>query len=250
MRQRRVRRCAGSGEPRRAQRPVMRDGGGRPAVEHHRAGVDDENPVEVQRELKVVRGEDDLLAEPGQGPAQQLPVAQVQQGGRLVQDQHLRVHGEDRGEGQELALPAGEFVDALVGQRQQPEAVQGCLRLAAAFAAVPDRAAEGQFHVLPPGRHDQLGQRVGEDEADAPAHLPYRADRVPLVHRDGPAARHHESVEEPQQRGLAGAVGADDADPLLGEPQAQLRQQGLRCGAAVNRHPHRNPVQRDGAHGR
>ena len=228
----------------------MGDGGGRAAVEHHRPGVDDEDPVEVQREVKVVGGEDDLLAEPGQGPPQQFPVAQVQQGGGLVQDQHLRVHGEDGGEGQELPLPAGELVDALVGQRQQPETVQGRLRLAAAFPRVADRTPEGELNILPARRHHQLGQRIGEDEADAPAYLPHRADRVRAVHRDGAAARRHESVQEPQQGGLAGTVGADHADPLLREPQAQLLKQGLGRGAAVDGHPHRSPVQHDGAHGR
>ena len=150
----------------------MGDRGGRYAVEHHRAGVDHEDPVQVQRKLQVMGGKNDLLAESGQGPAEQFAVAQVQQCGRLIQDKYLRVHGEDRRQRQQLALPAGKLVDALVGQRQQPEAVQGRLRLPAAFPAVPDRAAQGQLHVFPPGRHHQLGQRIREDEADPAADLP------------------------------------------------------------------------------
>ena len=74
----------------RAERPVVGDGGGRAAVEHHRARRHHQDTVQVQREFQVVGRQDDLLAEPGQRAAQQFPVAQVQQGRRLVEHQHCR----------------------------------------------------------------------------------------------------------------------------------------------------------------
>ena len=54
--------------------------------------------------------------EAGQGAAEQFAVPEVQQRGGLVQHQHVRVHGQHGGQGQQLAFPAGELVDALVGQ--------------------------------------------------------------------------------------------------------------------------------------
>ena len=172
----------------------MCDGGGRPAVEHHLPGVDHQDPVHVQRELEVVGGKDDLLAEPGKRAPQQFAVAQVQQCGGLVQDQHLRVHGQDCGQGQELAFAAGELIDALVRQGQQAEPVQDRLGVGAALRGVADGAPQGQFHVFAAGGHDQLGKRIREDEAHAAPDLAYGAGSIGAVdhnrtRRSAPRAR-------------------------------------------------------------
>ena len=78
-------------------------------------------------------------------------------------------HGEDGGQGQQLAFPAGELIDALVRQGQQAEPVQDCLGVRGAFPGVPDGAPQGEFNVLTAGRHHQLGQGIREDESDVPA---------------------------------------------------------------------------------
>ena len=72
----------------------MRDGGGRSAVEHDLPGVHHQDAVHVLGEFEVVGGQDDLLTETGERAAQEFAVAEVQQRGRLVQDQHLRVYGQ------------------------------------------------------------------------------------------------------------------------------------------------------------
>jgi hypothetical protein len=107
-----------------AEGAVVRDGGRRAAVEHHLPVVHHQDAVHIQGKLEVVGGQDDLLAESGQRAPQELAVAQVQQGGRLVENQHLRIDGQDRGQRQELAFAAGELVDALVRQRQEAEPFQ------------------------------------------------------------------------------------------------------------------------------
>ena len=228
----------------------MRDGGGRSAVEHDLPGVHHQDAVHVLGEFEVVGGQDDLLAETGERAAQEFAVAEVQQRGRLVQDQHLRVYGQDGGQRQELAFAAGELVDALVRQRQEAEPFQDGLGVGPAFLGVADGAPQGQFHVLASGGHDELGERIREDKAHAAADLPHGADGIGAVHPDRALARCHEPVEEPQERGLARAVGADDPDPPFREVQRELLEQRLGRGAAVNRHPHRHLVQDNAAHGR
>ena len=159
----------------------MRDGGGRSAVEHHLPGVHHQDAVHVQGELEVVGGQDHLLAESGERAPQEFAVAQVQQRGRLVQDQHLRIDGQDRGQRQELAFAAGELVDALVRQRQEAEPFQHRLRVGPALRGVADGAPQGQFHVLAAGGHDELGERIREDKAHAAADLPDGPDGIGAV---------------------------------------------------------------------
>ncbi len=228
----------------------MRDGGRRFAVEHHLPVVHHQNAVHVQGQVEIVGGQNHLLAESGQRPSQEFPVAEVQQGGWLVQDQHFRIDGQDRGQRQELAFAAGELVDALVRQRQQAEAFQDLLRAGTALGGLADGAPQGQFHILAARGHDELGERIGEDKAHTPADLPDGADGIGAVNPHRAVTGSHEPVQEPQEGGLARTVGPDHPDPPFREVQRKLLEQRLGCGAAVNRHPHRHTVQDDGAHGR
>ncbi len=91
-------------------------------------------------------------------PAQQFAVAKVQQGGRLVEHQHRRFHGQDGRQGHELPFAAGEFVNALVRQRQQPEPVEDRLGGLPALPCVADGSPQRQFNILPSGGHDQAGR--------------------------------------------------------------------------------------------
>ena len=133
---------------------------------------------------------------------------------------------------------------------QEAEPFQDRLRVGAALRGVADGAPQGQFHILAAGGHDELGERIGEDKAHAAADLPYGADGIGAVDPHRAVAGRHEPVQEPQEGGLARAVGPDNPDPPFREVQRKLLEQRLGCGAAVNRHPHRHPVQDDDAHGR
>jgi hypothetical protein len=71
------------------------------------------------------------------------------------------------------------------------------------------------------GVHD-LGVGVLEDEAHAPPHLPHRGVGVESVDEHAARGRHHQAVEQPGERALPRAVGADDADPPLGQVQVDV----------------------------
>jgi hypothetical protein len=89
-----------------------------------------------------VGGHDDLLFQSGQRSAKEFPVAEVQEGGRLIQHQYGGVHCEYGGERHQLAFTAGQFVDALVCEAQKPQPLQGGLGRPAPLRAVLDGAAQ------------------------------------------------------------------------------------------------------------
>ena len=78
--------------------------------------------------------------------------------------------------------------------------------------------------VLGNGRHDDLGIGIGEAESDAAPDRTGVPGRVEAVDPDHPGGRDDEGVEHPGKGRLARPVGADDADPALGEPQGDLSQ--------------------------
>ena len=74
----------------------------------HDPGVlDHQHPVAAPGQVEVVGDEHQLLLQAQQQVADAPRVGQVEQGGRLVGDQHVGVGGQHPGQGQELALPAG-----------------------------------------------------------------------------------------------------------------------------------------------
>ena len=98
------------------------------------------------------------------------------------------------------------------------------LLLGQAAAAQPER------HVLGHRRHHDLRVRVGEAEPDQPAHLLAVALGVVPVHGDGPAVGDDQPVQQSRERGLAGAVGTDDPDPVLAELDRDVVQDGAALG--------------------
>ena len=108
------------------------------------------------RQLQVVSADELLLGQSVQQLPQPQPVAQVQQGGGLVQDQHAGVHGEHRGQGHELALTAREVEHRVVRAVRQAHAPQPLHGLLLAFRTVADAAAQGQLDVLHGGGHEDL----------------------------------------------------------------------------------------------
>ena len=137
---------------------------------------------------------------------------------RLVEDQHARVERERARERQQLLLPDRERRAALgdrarVAVRQPVDervGVDGARRRA--HALVVDRRV---------ARADVVGDRAGEQmhvlqhEAEEPAQIVERqiAD-VDAVHQDPPARHVVEAQQQVDERRLAGAGRADDADAL------------------------------------
>ena len=103
---------------------------------------------------------------------------------------------------------------------------------AAASAFDELAAAQRERDVLGDGRHHDLVVRVGEDEADPAADLAPVPGGVEAVDRDRAGGRLHQPVDHPGQGGLAGAVGADDADArsVQREVDAVARTRSRRSG--------------------
>ena len=152
---------------------------------------------------------------PATTPAIICGVAQVEQRGRLVHHQHVRLGDQHRRQRQQLLLPAGEQVRRVVGVPGEPVGRQrGARRARATSRLGQPPAAQPERDVLGDRRHHDLRVGVGEAEADPPAHLAALAAGCRGRRRSpSPRVGQHQPVEHPRERRLAGAVGADDADP-------------------------------------
>ena len=139
--------------------------------------------------------------------------------GRLVEQQHLGVHGEGAGDGDALLLTAGELARLGVDERLHAHALEEPHRVLLALGA----AAAQRLHLTDDAvlQHVHVGEEVEllKDHADAGAVARQvearRADGLAAV-LDRAAVGRFEAVHAAQQRGLAGAAGADDAHDLAG----------------------------------
>ncbi len=140
--------------------------------------------------------------------------------GGLVEEQDLRVGGKGRGDGQPLAPPARQLTHRLLGSLEA-ELVEGDGDPDPAFGLVLGlrRAA-----LRASGRHlDDRGSRVEV------VVLLDRGHPQPATAVDSALVGALFTREDPQQGGLAGAVGTDDPHVItLGNTQAQPVEQGSR----------------------
>ena len=211
-----------------AIRAVARDQLRMAAAVGHRAVCQHQDAVGVDHAGQAVR--QDQRGAAGHQPVERLLdhrlVLGIHRGQRLVQHQDRRVAQQGAGDGDALALATGEpcaaFADhglVAVGQRLDEVVRVGGVgggnqvRLAGVGAAetqvVLDRAVE-QVGVL---RHDgdHPADRGRVERAQV---LPANADRAAL--------RVMQAQQQADDRGLAGAAGADDADALAcGDAEGQ-----------------------------
>ncbi|MPM43750.1 hypothetical protein SDC9_90427 [bioreactor metagenome] len=148
---------------------------------------------------------------------QLLPAAEVEPGGRLVEQEQLRVDHQATGDLDALALPRAERAERTVPQRQHPEPVEqgvGPLVVEALVLLMPasdHRVRRGHHQVVDrlTARHAFL-EGLG-DQADARAQVEDVHRPEHLVEDPGhPGGRVEVAGQQPQQGGLAGAVGAED----------------------------------------
>jgi hypothetical protein len=143
------------------------------------------------------------------------PRLRVQPGGRLVQEQHLRVVHEGAGDHEALALPAGEEVDLVVGAVAQAQLLQERVGPAVALGGRDPEVRRVEEQVLLDGERPV---RVGPLRDDG--ELAAGADRVGRdVHaRDGGPApgELHAGGEDADGGGLAGAVRPEEPEDLTG----------------------------------
>ena len=142
-------------------------------------------------------------------------------GHRLVEQQQLRTLGEPERERQLRALPAGQLARLL--RQVEPEPRDPLARQRLVPAGVQPRA-EAQV-VL--DAEAAVGRRVLGDEADAGALLGVLG-RAGAQHLDRAGVGGEQAGGEVQQRALARAVGADEADHAArGHLDRAVRERGL-----------------------
>ncbi len=178
-----------------------------PAVDHHHVLA---HPLDV---VEQVGGEDGGDAEPGQAADQLehlLPAHRVEPGGGLVQQHQLRVGHQRLGELGALAHAGGEAAHGPEAGLVQAHEVEHVRR---PLAGGPG----GQAGQLAEGRHD-VGCGLVERQALVLGHVAEAAahghgigvDPVP-GHLEDAVGGAHEPEHQPEQRGLARAVGPDQA---------------------------------------
>ena len=151
------------------------------------------------------------LGEVGHQRQDALDELRVEGGGGLIEEHHLRLHGQGAGNGDALLLAAGEVGRTRIGLVLEPHQVQllqglgpGLVRRE--FAELAQREGDVLHHGLVREQVELL-----EHHADPLAQLVrvVLQDRA-AVQQDVALIRFDQAVHDPQQRGLAGAGGADD----------------------------------------
>jgi hypothetical protein len=220
-----------------ADRPVVA-GRREPARDHHLHGVGDLLDL-----LQDVRAEQDsaaLLAESAQQVHHLQPLPGVEPVERLVQQQHLRVVHQRRGDPGPLAHSLGVGADPPVLRRchlDQPDrACGGCLRVR---KALQPRAGKHELG----GGQERVRRLLLADQPEQPVDPRVAPGRC-AADRDGAAGRRQQPGHQVQHGGLAGAVRPEQAGHA--GPQRH-RHVVHRDHVPV---PQRGPVQLDVGHDR
>ena len=142
----------------------------------------------------------------------------VQRGGDLVEQHQGRVGGQRPGQGGALLLAAGEPVGVLVGLVGQPEPAEQVARprlgLAAGRAVHPARR-EGEVVEHGHVREQVVGLEDHPHPAPDPARVHPRVGDLLVLEPDAAVVDGLQQVQAAQQRGLAAARGADQADHVV-----------------------------------
>ena len=189
------------------------------------------------RELEVVRRDehgDSLRLQRAQGVDEGVPVLLVEAVERLVEQQQARLGGERPGQEAALPLAARELAEPALGDRPEADRVERPAHRRAVGAAGPAQEPEAPVAAL---HHDLLeadrevgielgGLRQESDHAVASMHarrstalcVGRRCRGIRRRRAEGHPARRerHEPEHAREQRGLAGAVRADERDRLTG----------------------------------
>ena len=204
-------------------------------------GDDGDAGRDHQRMVGIVGGQHDaeiVAREIADAREHQRLVAEVEARGRLVEHQDRRLLGERAGDQGKLALAAGnagvvvrrELGDAEPGELFARDALVGRAR---AGERLDPRGAAHQHHVE--HRERELGhvrlRHIGETPRDLGG--PQLGERH-AVDQHGAAERRLQPEQRAKQRGLAGAVRAEQAEDLA-RPQRQRDVAGDQMAAVADR---------------
>ena len=198
------------------------------------AMVHDHDPVGHLQGLFLIVGDEDaghmdLVVKPSQPAAQFGPHLGVQGAERLIEEEHLRLHGQGPGQGDPLPLAAGELGRVAVRQSFELHQLEQVLDL---FPDILFGGAYGtRLHVQAEGHivgHGQVPEEriVLEDEADL-AFPDGPAGGVLAVEDDPPRICGLQPGDDPEQGRLARPGGAQERHQLpAGDGQAHVVQGG------------------------
>ena len=172
-------------------------------------------------------------------------VAEIEARRRLVHDDGGGVLGQRAGHQHELALAAADAGVFRLGERADAEGVEGGLRLGVVLAA---RRRE-RPHVRRAAHHHHVGdaerevrglrlRHIGDAARDLGARQ--RSDRA-AAEADLAALRRQQAEHGLEQRGLAGAVGAEQAHHLA-RPHLQVHIAPHRLAAIAERQAGARPA--------
>ena len=142
----------------------------------------------------------------------------IERARHLVQQHHRRLERERAHDCDPLLLAAREPVGVVVALVGEPEAVEqlGRLRLGLAPRRA-ERLARPERHILEHAhvREEVVGLEDDPDPASDPVHVDAACRDLLAVDHDPAGVDRLEQVDAAQQRRLAGAGGADQADDLV-----------------------------------
>ena len=222
-------------------------GGYRPFVQHH-------HPLGFRRLIHVVGNEHHgnalLPVQPSDG-VYDLPAASgIQHGGGLVQNDTLRLHGNNARDGDALLLPAGQKMGGVLPVLVHVHLLQGAVHSAADFRAGNAQILRAEGHILFHHVGNDLVVRILENHAHVPAdgENPILVGGVDAADVDLAAGGKQYGIEMLGQGGFPAAVGSEDrhkASLLNGQIQIlKNRDAGgaLHAGIGVGQVFNRNDV--------
>ena len=191
------------------QRLVPQDGFRVPVCHNVSVGQEDHPLAGVQDHIQVV-GSDELgLGQLTDGVDDGAAVDGIQGGGWLIHQDHLRLHGENCGDGGHPLFAAGDFVVIAVFQFRESQTVQYVIHPALRFLLAQAVVPGAEDHVLIDGRHKHLIVGILQYKSDF---LPDRGNILlvqgKIIYGDLSLSA-DQAQEQLHNGGFPGAVGAN-----------------------------------------
>ena len=217
----------------------------------HRARTQEQRVGEAGRDLlEVVRDHHERslpLRQLAEHRHQRLASAEVEAGARLVEQEELGVGHEEPGDEHPLALALGEggqLLTDVAGAPDPPEQGVRALVVGVGVGAPPGLEGgvdAGHHGVVGGERRPQALEDRTARQPDAPTGRPH-VDGAVAVAEDGdrPARRRALEREEPEDRGLPGAVRAEHGPPLVAAPRSTSTSRRTTLPCSISPTPERS----------